>query len=169
MVNLSTTRAIDDLGRRYNVRVFRTPIGEAHVVQKLRAVQGKIGGEGNGGVIISPIHPGRDATTGMAFVLQAMAETNQTIAKLNAAIPDYVLIKRKLRLDHRDTEKLFAAVEREFPSSRKHSRLDGLKLEFSDSWIHLRPSGTEPIVRLFIEAPTQARARELYRRVRQLV
>jgi phosphomannomutase len=169
VVNLSTTRAIDDLGRRYNVRVFRTPIGEAHVTQKLRAVQGKIGGEGNGGVIIPSIHPGRDATTGMAFVLQAMAETNQTIAELNADIPDYALIKRKLRLDRRDSKKLFAAVEREFPSPQKQSRIDGLKLEFPDSWIHLRPSGTEPVMRLFIEAQTQARARELYRRVRQLL
>ncbi len=169
VVNLSTTRAIDDLARRYNVRVFRTPIGEAHVVQKLRAVHGKIGGEGNGGVIIPAIHPGRDATTGMAFILQAMAETNQTIATLNASIPDYALIKRKLRLDHRDSEELFAAVEREFPSPRKRSRLDGLKLEFSDSWVHLRPSGTEPVLRLFVEATTQTRARELYRRVRQLL
>lgn len=169
VVNLSTTRAIDDLARRYNVRVFRTPIGEAHVVQKLRAVHGKIGGEGNGGVIVPAIHAGRDATTGIAFILQAMAETNHTIARINAGIPDYTLIKRNLRLDHIDSEELFAEVERALPSPRKRSRLDGLKLEFADSWLHLRPSGTEPVLRLFIEAQTRTRAQELYRQVRKLL
>jgi phosphomannomutase len=169
VVNLSTTRAIDDVARRHKVRVFRTRIGEAHVVQKLRSIGAKIGGEGNGGVIIPAVHPGRDATTGMAFILRAMAETNQSIFALNAAIPDYVLIKKKLALDHKDRDKLFAAVEREFPSPRKRSRLDGLKLEFSDSWLHLRPSGTEPVMRLFIEAATKRRAQELYHQVRSLL
>lgn len=172
--NLSTTRAIDDVAARYGVKVHRTPIGEAHVVQKMLAVRSGIGGEGNGGVIYPRVHLGRDSATGMGLVLARLAVKDggayRTLSELNATIPDYVMIKDKIDLPTlADARRGLARIKQALktvdhdpsqPAPDIDVR-DGLKISFSDHWLHVRPSGTEPIMRIFAEAPNRKAARAL--------
>ena len=176
VVNLSTTRAVDDVAARFGVRVERTRIGEAHVVQRMREIGAKIGGEGNGGVIFPRVHMGRDAATGMGLILALMSSgrakpKRATLSEINAAIPGYAMLKVKIDLPDRARidpllKKLTRAIPqltRELGENKKPSldTADGLKVSFEDRWLHVRGSGTEPILRLFAEAPTRRGAQLL--------
>ncbi|MCX7019456.1 MAG: phosphoglucosamine mutase [Candidatus Sumerlaeota bacterium] len=167
VVNLSTTRAMDDLARRHGVQIFRTPIGEANVVQRIRASNAVIGGEGNGGVIYPPVHCGRDAATGVALILGAMAAGNATIAELNTQIPDYVMIKTKFDAAGMDMAMLARMMSNEFSDAVEIITTDGVKAVYADSWVHARASGTEPVVRVFAEAPTRQAAEALAARAQK--
>jgi phosphomannomutase len=169
VINLSTSRALDDIAARFDVPLYRTPIGEAHVVKKIRACSAVIGGEGNGGVIYPAVHTGRDAATGIALVLGALAAHRCSASSLNAMFPDYVMLKTKFETAGLDIPRLFAAMRKEFQESREFCEKDGIKAIFADSWIHLRPSGTEPVIRVFAEATSREKAEELIERVKQRV
>jgi len=169
VVNLSTTRAVEDVARAAGVPVFRTPIGEAHVVAKIRAVNAAIGGEGNGGVIYPPVHCGRDAATGIALILQTLARKGLTLSQFNSRIPDYKIVKTKFARGERNVAEIFARMREEFRDALELISEDGLKAVYANSWVHVRPSGTEPVVRVFAEAPTEAAAQELIERVWQRV
>lgn len=170
VVNLSTTRAMDDVAARYGVPLFRTPIGEAHVVGRIRETGAMIGGEGNGGVIYPPVHPGRDAATGVALVLSALAaEPGLKLSQLNARIPDYVMVKTKFESQGVETAALVARMKEEFADAQALVTDDGVKAVFADRWVHLRPSGTEPVIRIFAEAPDRDSAQFLIDRARRRV
>lgn len=169
VVNLSTTRAIDDVAVKHGVDLYRTPIGEANVVEAILEAEALVGGEGNGGVIFPNVHPGRDAATGVALVLAHLAAHGGKASELNATIPDYVMVKQKSGADDLDPSTLSGRMRVEFVDAERISAEDGIKADYADCWVHLRPSGTEPVVRIFAEAPDAEKAAALVMRVRQKV
>ncbi|MBX7246486.1 MAG: phosphoglucosamine mutase [Candidatus Sumerlaeaceae bacterium] len=165
VVNLSTTRAMDDVAAKFGVPLHRTPIGEANVVEVMRRTNALIGGEGNGGVIYPKVHSGRDAATGVAMILEAMARSGVTSAELNASVPDYVMVKTKYDITGKDLADLCARMKSEYADASEIVTVDGVKACFPDRWIHMRASGTEPVVRVFAEAPDEKAAQDLVSRV----
>lgn len=160
VANLSTTRALDDVAEEFNTRVLRTRIGEANVVEAIQQSGALIGGEGNGGVIYPTVHPGRDAATGIALILQELARTGLHLSALNDEVPDYVMVKKKADIEGKVLENILAALREQFVDA-EFDDTDGLKMLYPDAWVHVRPSGTEPILRVFAEAPDQAQAKAL--------
>jgi phosphomannomutase len=166
VVNLSTTRAMDEVCARHGVPLHRTAVGEANVVERMLQVDAAIGGEGNGGVILPSLHAGRDALVGMALILQHLAESGRSVAELYAALPQWRMVKRSLALS-RDLpdDELAALAQHEFRGSLDTT--DGVKVDLPDGWVHLRRSNTEPIVRAIAESRTQAEAEQLANRALQ--
>ena len=158
VANLSTSRLIDDIGERYGVSVHRSKVGEAHVIALMKEVHAAIGGEGNGGVIYPKLHYGRDAMTGVALVLQSLAEEGVSLSEKVAALPRYFIVKEKypLRGDFALVEK---SLEKRF--SGRITALDGMRIDMDLGWIHLRRSNTEPVVRIIAEARSLEEARNL--------
>lgn len=162
VVNLTTSSVIDDVAARHGRKVFRAPVGEANVVERMQAVKAVIGGEGsNGGIIFPAVHLCRDSYTGMAFLLDRMAETGSTVTQLVAGLPRYYRRLGKVQFEHGRLGILMQALEENFPGIAR-DRTDGLKLLWPDSWIHVRASNTEPLLRLAAEARTPERLEELY-------
>ena len=162
VVNLTTSAAVDDVARRYGVQVFRTPVGEANVVETMNAVHAVIGGEGaNGGIIFPAVHYCRDSYTGMAFLLDRMLHTGLRPSELQARLPRYYRKLGKVAFEHGRLGPLMQALAGAFPDATK-DRTEGLKLILRDGWIHVRASNTEPLLRLGAEAVTPERVAELY-------
>ena len=165
VVNLTTSLAIDDVARAHGRRVYRTPVGEANVVETMQAVNAVIGGEGaNGGIIFPPVHLCRDSYTGMAFLLDRMAETGEKISTLAARLPKYFRRYGKVAFEHGLLGPLMQSLEARFPNAEK-DRSDGLKLLLPDAWIHVRASNTEPLLRVATEAKSDEQVERLYREV----
>jgi phosphomannomutase len=164
VVNLSTSRTIDDLADGYpGATVHRTPVGEAHVAAAMQRVGSALGGEGNGGVILRPVGLIRDSLSAMALVLDLAAAAGRPLSEIAAGLPAYVMIKRRCELDPRDGAAVTRALERvtrRFAGANRNTD-DGLRLDLDDGWVHLRPSNTEPVVRLIAEARTAQRAQQL--------
>ena len=166
--NLSSSRALRDIAEKYGVQCYSAKVGEANVSALMKQMDVVIGGEGNGGVILPELHYGRDALVGIALFVQAFTHwriqnNGGTLTQFRKHFPDYVMSKQKITLssgDRSSLEKIFSDIARHYPNAEANT-LDGLKLDFADSWVHLRPSNTEPIVRIYSEAPTKARAEEL--------
>ena len=159
--NLSSSRALADTAAKYGQSYHASAVGEVNVVEKMKAVQATIGGEGNGGIIDPRLHYGRDSLIGLALVLSHLATSKKTINELRDSYTHYEMVKDKLELDPRlDLPEALSAMEALYPEVRQ-TNIDGLKLDFPDGWVHLRGSNTEPIVRVYAEASTQDRAREL--------
>jgi phosphomannomutase len=163
VVNLSTTKALDDVCRRHGVPLWRTAVGEANVVARMLEVGAVIGGEGNGGVILPALHPGRDALVGMALILQSMAESGRSVADLYAGLPHYRMVKRSLPLARPIDDVELAALARE-EFAGEQDTTDGVKVTLPEGWVHLRRSNTEPIVRAIAESPQQEIAESLVAR-----
>ena len=162
VVNLSTSAVIDDVAARYGRSVYRTPVGEANVVETMQAVGAAIGGEGsNGGIIFPPVHLCRDSYTGIAFVLDSMAAADKTICELHARLPRYYRKMGQVAFEHGRLGEMMQALDSQFPEARK-DRTDGLKIMLPDGWIHVRASNTEPLLRLGAEAKSDWRLEELY-------
>lgn len=160
-VNLTTSSVIDDVAAQHHRKVYRTPVGEANVVEMMQAVGAVIGGEGsNGGIIFPAVQYCRDSYTGMAFLLDLMQRTGHTVSQLAARLPQYHRISGKVTFEHGRLGPVMHALEDAFPQAILDRR-DGLKLSFDDSWIHVRASNTEPILRYAIEARTPERAQAL--------
>jgi phosphomannomutase len=159
VTNVSTSRMIDDIAKEFGSKVYRTKVGEAHVVAKLKEVKGIIGGEGNGGVILPELHYGRDALVGMALILEYLAESEKTITDLTSDLPRYFMIKKREKLT-KDFERNLAKLKRKYAKEKINS-IDGVKIDFKESWIHIRKSNTEPIFRIIAEAKTKKKAKEL--------
>ena len=164
VVNLSTSRLIDDLAAGYaGARVLRTPVGEAHVAEAMRRAGAVIGGEGNGGVIFPPVCWVRDSLSAMALVLGLLAARKSPLSAIVGSLPRYTMLKRKLDLEGiGGPEALPAALAKVTEAARgRTDTTDGVRIDYDEGWVHLRPSNTEPIVRIIAEAKTQKRAGEL--------
>ncbi len=157
--NISTSRMINDIAEQSNSKVYRTKVGEVHVARQLKKVNGVIGGEGNGGVILPELHYGRDALVGMALILQYLTESRKTISQLSSALPRYFIVKKKARLT-RSFERNLSKLKEKY-SGGKMNTLDGLRIDFKDSWLHVRKSNTESVVRVIAEAGSGKRASRL--------
>ena len=157
VVNLSTTRSVDDIAKSYNCKVFRSPVGEANVVKKMKEVNAIIGGEGSGGVIFPALHYGRDALVGTAIVLQHLLEFGGTISELKAQMPEYHIAKAKIEVGDKNPDKLIESLKQKY-SKENINVDDGLRIDFSDHWVHFRKSNTEPIIRCIVEAKTEVEA-----------
>jgi phosphomannomutase len=160
VTNLSTSRIVDDIAREAGSRVIRAPVGEVNVATRMRAENAPIGGEGNGGVILPELHLGRDAPVGAALMLQLLHEEGKPLSKIVASYPRYVIVKDKLDRPSAPLDTVYEALRKAFPDAEVDTQ-DGLRLSWSDRWVHIRPSGTEPIVRVIAEAPTADEAEKL--------
>ena len=155
--NLSSSRALADLAQKHTVDYHASAVGEVHVVEKMKSVNAVIGGEGNGGIILPTLHYGRDALVGIALFLSHLARQKMNVSELKRCYSDYVMAKQKIELSPSwDADALLRHVEKTFATERI-TTIDGVKIDFEDSWIHLRKSNTEPIIRLYGEAKTQQR------------
>jgi phosphomannomutase len=154
VVNLSTTRAVDDIAHTHGARVIRTPVGEINVAQRMKSAGAAIGGEGSGGVIHPGVHLGRDAIVGVGLVLQLLAESGTTLSGLRATLPQYAIAKGKIELGAAPPDEVLARILAAHRNDGAINTDDGLKIDFADSWVHLRKSNTEPIVRVIAEART---------------
>src|SRR5437879_3392952 len=162
VVNLTTSSVIDDVAAAHGRRVYRTPVGEANVVETMQAVNAVIGGEGSGGGIIFPaVHLCRDSYTGMAFLLDRMAETGEKISTLAGRLPKYFRRYGKVAFQHGRLGPLMQSLEARFPAAQK-DRTDGLKLLLPEGWIHVRASNTEPLLRVAAEAKSEQQVEKLY-------
>lgn len=168
VTNLSTSRIVDDIAAEAGTRVIRAPVGEVNVATKMRAENAPIGGEGNGGVILSELHLGRDAPVGAALMLQLLVEESKPLSKIVAQYPRYIIVKDKLDRPNAPLDAVYDALRKQFPHTEVDTQ-DGLRLTWPDRWVHIRPSGTEPIVRVIAEAPTADAAEQLVRDSRKPV
>jgi phosphomannomutase len=168
VVNLSTSRMSEDIAARHGVPFARTPVGEIHVSTRMLAEGALIGGEGNGGVILPELHPGRDGIVAVALVLEALRQNGGRMSELSAELPRYGMVKRKFDLEGKSLPKAIAALREAHPGVECDER-DGFRLSFADRWVHLRASNTEPVVRVIAEAPTEAEAEELCKQVEGLL
>ncbi len=156
--NLSSTRALRDVTVKHGGEYFASAVGEVNVVEKMKAVNAVIGGEGNGGIIVPELHYGRDALIGIALFLSHYAEVNMSLSALKQTYPAYYMGKKKVDLDpSKPSDKILAALTTKF-SHENTNTIDGLKIDFPDYWVHLRRSNTEPIIRIYTEAGSQEMA-----------
>jgi len=168
VVNVSTTMAIEEVAARHGSRVRRTPVCEVNVVGEMLSCGAKIGGEGNGGVIVPEVHRGRDGLLGIALWLDALAREGARASELASRIPSTAMRKRKVQIPDIPVDDLFGELEAGFPGARI-DRTDGLKLLFEDGWVHLRCSNTEPVLRILAEAREERTAESRLRRAQELV
>ena len=160
VTNLSTSLVVDDAARAYGQTVERAPVGEANVVERMTAAGAVVGGEGNGGVILPDAHLGRDAPVAAILALLLLADSGSTVSKMVNSAPRYAIVKAKVARPVGSLEPWYQALQRRVPGATA-DRQDGLRLASADRWIHVRPSGTEPVARIIAEAPTQSDAQQL--------
>ena len=166
VTNLSTSRVVEDAVTRAGSTLTLAPVGEINVAVRMREMQAVVGGEGNGGVILPEVHLGRDAPVAIALVLQLLSETEKPLSAIAAELPRYSIVKDKLDRPKASLETVYTALRKAFADARVDTQ-DGLRLAWNDRWLHVRPSGTEPIVRVIAEAPTEQEARALVQRARE--
>jgi phosphomannomutase len=167
VANLSTSLVVEDAAHDGGARFLRAPVGEAHVARMIRAEGALIGGEGNGGVMLPSLHLGRDAPLGMALILQYLASSDRPVSELVAAAPRYQIVKAKLARGA-DLGEAFGALRSRFPEALADER-DGLRLAWEGRWLHLRASGTEPVIRIIAEARKGADAEAMISACRNLL
>ncbi len=160
VVNVSTSRMVDDIAGRFGCPVHRTRVGEIHVVERMIEYSAEVGGEGNGGVIIPAVNPCRDSFVGMAFLLEALAQAGTPVSVLRAKLPVYAMVREKLLSKARDIAPSLRLLQNLYRGETLDFT-DGVKMIRPDRWLHARPSTTEPIIRLIAEAPTEPEARAL--------
>ena len=159
--NLSSTRALRDVTEKYGGIYTASAVGEVNVVNAMKSSNAIIGGEGNGGIIYPESHYGRDALVGVALFLSLLAERKIAVSTLRASYPSYFMSKKKIDLNPSiDVDTILAAIEARY-SEEQISTIDGVKIDFLTEWVHLRKSNTEPIIRIYTEAPTQKAADNL--------
>ncbi|ANT64204.1 Phosphomannomutase/phosphoglucomutase [Prosthecochloris sp. CIB 2401] len=166
--NLSSSRALHDIAMRHGQQCLSAKVGEANVTALMKSANAVIGGEGNGGVILPELHYGRDALAGIGLFVQAFAAWRERsagekcLSAFRSEYPRYVMIKRKVRFDagRENLDLVFHEIADAHPDAHANMQ-DGLKLDFEDSWVHMRSSNTEPILRIYIEAPTAEEAERL--------
>ncbi len=161
--NLSSSRGLRDVTEKHGCSYSAAAVGEVNVVTKMKEVGAVIGGEGNGGVIYPEIHYGRDALVGVALFLTLMAKSGKKVSEIKAGLPQYEIAKNKIELTPDiDVDAILDAVKKKY-ADQKVTDIDGVKIDFADSWVHLRKSNTEPIIRIYSEAETADKADSLGR------
>lgn len=160
VVNASVSQAVDDLAVKFNTRVYRTKVGEIYVAQKMKEVKAAIGGEGNGGVILPELHLGRDAPLAIALILMQLAESGTKASELHLSLPQYFQAKNRIELKELDVSSVLDGLLKKY-QTEKTDTIDGIKILWPDRWVHIRPSNTEPIIRVYSEAKTMEEAEAL--------
>jgi len=160
VVNLSTSMLSDDVARRFGVKVHRAKVGEINVGKKMRELRSPIGGEGNGGIICPDVNYTRDAIAGMALILGLLAESGTSVSELRATLPHYYFAKGKLEVEPSRLDSIMATAPTLF-SGMEIDTQDGIKATASDHWIHIRKSGTEPIIRVYVESGDPQRSEQI--------
>jgi len=163
--NLSSTRALRDVTEKYGMKYQAAAVGEVNVVEKMKSTNAIIGGEGNGGVIYPESHYGRDSMVGIALFLSLLTEKKQKCSELRATYPDYYMSKNKIELTPETDVDLILEKMKEKYSKEEVNNIDGVKIDFADSWVHLRKSNTEPIIRIYSEAKSAEEASELAKKI----
>ncbi len=163
--NMSSSRALRDITQKHNGIYQASAVGEVNVVALMKKTNAIIGGEGNGGIIYPELHYGRDALVGVALFLTYLAHQDKTVAELRASYPQYFMSKKKIELTPELDVDLILQKMTEKYSKEELSTIDGVKIDFADSWVHLRKSNTEPIIRIYTEAQNQASADALADRI----
>ncbi|WP_289074038.1 phosphoglucosamine mutase [uncultured Bacteroides sp.] len=167
--NLSSTRALRDVTRKYGMEYNASAVGEVNVVTKMKATNAVIGGEGNGGVIYPESHYGRDALVGIALFLSHLAHEGKKVTELRATYPEYFIAKNRIDLTpETDVDAILLKVK-EMYKNEEINDIDGVKIDFADKWVHLRKSNTEPIIRVYSEASTLEAADELGKQIMDIV
>lgn len=167
--NLSSSRALSDIAARHRCPYVASAVGEVNVTSLMRHIRAVIGGEGNGGVIYPELHYGRDALVGVALFLTLLAKSGKKVSELKKDYPQYAIAKTKVQLtDKTDVNAILEAVKEKY-ADEKLTTIDGVKIDFPHSWVHLRKSNTEPIIRIYSEAPTMEEAKELGSSIKELV
>ncbi len=163
VVNLSTTRAVDDVANQLGSTVFRSRVGEANVVKKMKEVKAIIGGEGSGGVIVPKVVFGRDALTGTVIMLQHLLEFGGKMTEMKKSLPQYFIVKKKIELGSMDSDSAIQQFSDKYKTEKINTE-DGLRIDFDDHWIHMRKSNTEPIMRCIVEAKSKEKAERLVKK-----
>lgn len=167
--NLSSSRALRDVTEKHGCSYSAAAVGEVNVVTKMKETGAVIGGEGNGGVIYPELHYGRDALVGVALFLTLLAKEGKKVSELKAGYPKYAIAKNKIQLTPDiDVDAILEAVKKKF-SNERITDIDGVKIDFSDSWVHLRKSNTEPIIRIYSEAETMEKADRLAEEIKNVI
>ena len=167
--NLSSSRGLRDVTRARGCEYNAAAVGEVNVVAKMKETDAVIGGEGNGGIIYPEIHYGRDALVGVALFLTMMAKRGQKVSEIKAALPKYEIAKNKIELTPEiNVDAILEAVKRKFENEEVND-IDGVKIDFMDSWVHLRKSNTEPIIRIYSEAATMEEADALAEEIKKVI
>lgn len=163
VTNLSTSQVVEDAARRHGAETIRTPVGEANVAAGMHQHGAAVGGEGNGGVMLADLHATRDAPLAAALVAQLLAERGRALRNLLGQWPDYHMVRWKGDRPERALEEVYRDAEKAAPGGPEVDRQDGLRLAWRDErrWVHVRPSGTEPVVRVMAEAPGREQAEDL--------
>ena len=162
--NLSSSRALRDIAQKHGVSYSAAAVGEVNVVTEMKRVAAIIGGEGNGGIIYPELHYGRDALVGVALFLSLLAERGGSVQQLRESYPAYFMSKNKIQLTEQiNPDQILKAMEQKY-AHEQTTTIDGLKIDFADSWVHLRKSNTEPIIRIYTEAKSQKEADALAHR-----
>lgn len=160
--NLSSTRALRDITERHGGSYTAAAVGEVNVVTKMKETRALIGGEGNGGVIYPELHYGRDALVGIALFLSLLAKSGKKVSELRATYPGYYMSKQRVDLPAGvDTEALLTRLAREYQDKGTINLIDGVKIDLPTQWVHVRRSNTEPIIRIYTEAPSSEEAQAL--------
>jgi phosphomannomutase len=163
--NMSSSRALRDITNKHNGSYQASAVGEVNVVELMKATNAIIGGEGNGGIIYPELHYGRDSLVGVALFLTYLANQDKTVAELRASYPQYYMSKNKIELTPQiDVDAILVAMTEKYKNEEINT-IDGVKIDFATEWVHLRKSNTEPIIRIYTEAPTQAEADKLAFRI----
>lgn len=167
--NLSSSRALRDVTESHGCSYTAAAVGEVNVVTKMKETGAVIGGEGNGGVIYPELHYGRDALVGVALFLTLLAKEGKKVSELKSAYPRYAIAKNKIELTPDiDVDAILEAVKERF-ANETITDIDGVKIDFPDSWVHLRKSNTEPIIRIYSEAETMDKANALASRIKEII
>jgi len=165
--NMSSTRALKDITEKHGGTYYSSAVGEVNVVTKMKEVNAIIGGEGNGGIIDPQLHYGRDSLIGTALFLSLLSEIKIPVSELKKTYPEYFMSKGKIELEPTmDVDFLLDAIEKVYQNENPNT-IDGVKIDFSNSWVHLRKSNTEPIIRVYTEAPSQKEADDLMNRFKK--
>ncbi|MBC8312404.1 MAG: phosphoglucosamine mutase [Candidatus Marinimicrobia bacterium] len=168
VTNLSTTMALDKVCEKYKNRVARSSVGEINVVNLMKEKNSVLGGEGNGGVILPESHYGRDSLVGAALFLNRMSQTDNSVSKIFASMPQFYMVKDKIELGDINPNKALYIISETFKDC-EHNTMDGLKLIWDNSWAHIRKSNTEPIIRIYAEATSVKAAKELVTNIKRCI
>ena len=168
VTNLSTTAALEEITKKYNVNVIRTSVGEINVVNKMKDCNALIGGEGNGGVILSKSHYGRDAFVGAIIILNHLATKNLTMNQAQETIPKYYMLKEKVEIDNQLTSTIISEKIKQHFKELIFDETDGIKVIGENFWIHIRQSNTEPIIRIYIESKIEKDLSNLFNQVKKI-
>lgn len=167
--NLSSSRALSDVTKNYNCSYSASAVGEVNVTTEMKRTGAVIGGEGNGGVIYPPAHYGRDALVGVALFLTHLAKSGKKVSELKVGYPQYSISKSKIELTPDiDVDAILDAIKKKY-ANEKITDIDGVKIDFKESWVHLRKSNTEPIIRIIAEAHTMEEAEELSSQIKNVI